>query len=225
MFDPWVGKIPKRRKWQPIPVFMPGKSHGQKSLPSSVHWVAESAMTEWVTNKGFFLWQELFFLFFFPPQRYKETYHRGIQGRWASLVAQLVKNLPAMQETWIWSLGWEDPLERGKVTHSSILAWRIPWPIESMGLQRVRHNWATFTHLLTRWLWRIRRETVSPRSWSPQTLSKDPPHGFNPVGLLVAFRLWSTRWSYRKGKEADWHLSWNTFWCFSFIQFKWIPVH
>ena len=45
---------------------------------------------------------------------------------WASLVAQLVKNLPAMQETWVQSLGWEDPLEKGKATHSSILAWRIP---------------------------------------------------------------------------------------------------
>ena len=44
----------------------------------------------------------------------------------ASLVAQLVKNLPAMQETWVRSLGWEDPLEKGKATHSSILAWRIP---------------------------------------------------------------------------------------------------
>ena len=45
----------------------------------------------------------------------------------ASLVAQLVMNLPAMQETWVRSLGWEDPLEKGKATHSSTLAWRIPW--------------------------------------------------------------------------------------------------
>ena len=45
---------------------------------------------------------------------------------WASLVIQLVKNLPAVRETWVQSLGWEDPLEKGKVTHSSILAWRIP---------------------------------------------------------------------------------------------------
>ena len=47
--------------------------------------------------------------------------------RWASLVAQTVKNPPAMQETWVLSLGWEDPLEKGKATHISILAWRIPW--------------------------------------------------------------------------------------------------
>ena len=63
----------------------------------------------------------------------------------ASLVAQMVKNLPAMQEAWVRSLGWEDPLEKGMVTHSSILAWRIPWTqetgrLQSMGLQRVGHD-------------------------------------------------------------------------------------
>ena len=58
-----------------------------------------------------------------------------LQYSWASLVAQLVKNLPAMWETWVWSLGWEDPLEKGKAIHSSILAWRVPWTIQSMGLQ------------------------------------------------------------------------------------------
>ena len=47
----------------------------------------------------------------------------------AFFVAQLVKNLPAIQETWVRSLGWEDPLEKGKATHSSILAWRIPWSV------------------------------------------------------------------------------------------------
>ena len=51
---------------------------------------------------------------------------------WASLVAQLVKNPPTMQETWVRSLGWKDPLEKGKATHSSTLAWRIP-RTESMG--------------------------------------------------------------------------------------------
>ena len=50
-----------------------------------------------------------------------------MESRWVSLVAQLVKNLPAMQETWIQFLGWEDPLEKGMATRSSILAWRIPW--------------------------------------------------------------------------------------------------
>ena len=49
-----------------------------------------------------------------------------LQSSWASLVAQLVKNLPAVRETWVPSLGWEDPLEKGIATHSSILPWRIP---------------------------------------------------------------------------------------------------
>ena len=52
-----------------------------------------------------------------------------LQYSWASLVAQLVKNRPAMREIWIRSLGWEDPLEQGLATHSSILAWRIPWTV------------------------------------------------------------------------------------------------
>ena len=52
-----------------------------------------------------------------------------LQYSWASLVAQLVKNPPARQETWVQSLGWEDPLEKGNPTHSSILAWRIPWTV------------------------------------------------------------------------------------------------
>ena len=46
-----------------------------------------------------------------------------------SLVAQLVKSLPAVWETWVWFLGWEDPLEKGKATRSNILAWRIPWTV------------------------------------------------------------------------------------------------
>ena len=68
---------------------------------------------------------------------------------WASLVAQLVKNPPAMPETWVRSLGWEDPLEEGKFTHSSILAWRIPWIVQSMGLQRVKRlsDSHSFIHL------------------------------------------------------------------------------
>ena len=64
---------------------------------------------------------------------------------WASLLAQMVKNLPAMQETRVQSLGWEDPLEEGMAIYSSIPAWRIPWTEEtgrllSMGSQRVRDD-------------------------------------------------------------------------------------
>ena len=66
----------------------------------------------------------------------------------ASLVAQSENNLPAMQETRVQSLGWEDPLEKEMVTHFSILAWEISWTekpgrLQSMGSQRVRHNLAT----------------------------------------------------------------------------------
>ena len=59
---------------------------------------------------------------------------------WASLVAQTVKNPPAMQETGVQFLGQEDLLEKGMTTHPSILAWRIPWTEQSGGLQRVRHD-------------------------------------------------------------------------------------
>ena len=75
----------------------------------------------------------------------------------ASLGAQLVKHLPAMQETWVQSLGWEDPLEKGMATHSSILAWKIPWTeepgrLQSAGAERVGHDWATNTHVLSGYL-------------------------------------------------------------------------
>ena len=68
-----------------------------------------------------------------------------LKGQRVSLVAQRVKNLSAMWETWVRSLGWEDPVEKGMVTHSSTLAWRIPWTeepggLQSMGSQRVGHD-------------------------------------------------------------------------------------
>ena len=68
---------------------------------------------------------------------------------WASLVAQLVKNPPAMWETWVQSLGWEDALEKGKSTHSSILTWRIPWTIQ---VQAFAKSWTQLSdfHLFTR---------------------------------------------------------------------------
>ena len=64
---------------------------------------------------------------------------------WTSLVAQTIKNLPAIQETWVQSLGWEDPLEKGMATHFSILVWRTPWTekpsgLQSSGLPRDRHD-------------------------------------------------------------------------------------
>ena len=77
-----------------------------------------------------------------------------------SLVAQSVKNLPVVKETWVWSLGWEDSLEKGRTIYSSILAWGIPWTeglggLPSMRLQRVGHDWAnnTFTFILGWVIW------------------------------------------------------------------------
>ena len=69
------------------------------------------------------------------------------------LVAQMVKRLPTMRGTQVWSLGWEDPLEKAMATHSSTLAWKIPWMeepgrLQSMGLQRVGHDWATSLYLV-----------------------------------------------------------------------------
>ena len=117
-----------RRKWQLTPVFLPGKSHGQRRACWATH--APRAHRDSDT-----IWQ--------PNQR-------------ASLVTQLVGNLPAMQEPQVRPLGQEDPLEKGVATHSSILAWRIPQTeepggLQSMGSQRVGHDWATNTTHTIQW--------------------------------------------------------------------------
>ena len=79
-------------------------------------------------------------------------------GWWPSLVAQMVTNLPAVEETWVWSLGWEDLLEKRIATHSSILVWRIPWMeepgrLQSKRSQRVGHSWVTNTFTLSSGRW------------------------------------------------------------------------
>ena len=126
-FDPWVGKIPWRRKWHSTPVLLPGK--WQRSLVSYSPW----GLKELDTTEG------LHFHFL-----------SSVTCSQASLMAQAVKSSFAMRETWVQSLGQEDPLEKGMATHSSILAWRIPWAeepggLQSLGSQRVRHDWATNT--------------------------------------------------------------------------------
>ena len=89
---------------------------------------------------------------------YYSTRQKVLPSGGASLVAQMAKNLPAMPETQVWSLGQEDPPENGMATHSSIPAWRIPWTEESGGLQftgspRVGHDWATFYSIIfRRWI-------------------------------------------------------------------------
>ena len=83
------------------------------------------------------------------PCGFESSYTRpptvGLSSIRAALVGQKVKNLPAMQETWVQLLAWEDVLEKGMASHSSILAWRIPWTeepggLQSMGSQRVGHD-------------------------------------------------------------------------------------
>ena len=88
-----------RRKWQPTPEFLPGESQGQRSLWAAVYGVTQSQT---------------------------QLKQLSSSGSIASLVTQMVKSLLAMWETWVRSLGWEDPLEKGMATQSSILAWRIP---------------------------------------------------------------------------------------------------
>ena len=91
-----------------------------------------------------------------------------------SLVARMIKKLPAMQEARVWSRGWEDPLEKGMTTHSSILAWRIPWTeelggLQAMAVQRVRHDWVTDTFSPSASISRLLCYLISNLPWA-QTL-------------------------------------------------------
>ena len=87
-------------------------------------------------------------MYFLPPKKKKSRYHTifvSDLSHLASLVTQMVKSLPAKRETWVQSLGQEDPLEKETATHSSILAREIPWTeepgrLQSLGSQRVGHN-------------------------------------------------------------------------------------
>ena len=121
----------------------------RKAWCAAVHGVTKSwtQLSDWTTTtilcQGTSLVAQLVLLVLYP---WEGTGYR-LPYSWASWVAQMLKNPPATQETWVWSLGWEDPLEKGMATHSSILAWRIPWTeepggLQSMGSQRVRYNWA-----------------------------------------------------------------------------------
>ena len=108
---------------------------------------------------------------------------------WASLIAQLVKNLPAVQGTPVWFLSWEDLLEKGKATHSSILAWRIPW-IQSMGSQRGGQDWATSLSLFTFMHWR-RKQQPTP------VLLPGKHHGWRS---LVGY----CPWGHKESDTTEW---------------------
>ena len=97
------------------------------------------------SSKASILWLSSFFIV-------QLSHYIYLKEVWALLVAQRIKNLPSMQETGVWFPLWEDPLEKGTATHSSIRAWRIPWTeapgrLQPMGSQRVGYNWANFTIL------------------------------------------------------------------------------
>ena len=115
----------------------------------------------------------------------------------ASLVARRVKNLPAVQETWVQSLSWEDPLEKGMTTHSSILAWRIPWTeepggLQSMGLQgQTRLSDFHFPHVQsTNSATLLYPQNIS-RRWPLLTTSQGKPPS-SPLHRLPANSLFST---------------------------------
>ena len=128
-----------------------------------------------------------------------------LQYSWASFVAQLVKNLPAIQETWVQSLGWEDPLEKGKATHSSILAWRIPCTVQSMRSQRVGHDWANFTftfqqcdHYVCLYLAGIWEKSepvlleggISVRSWADVSEKQDDRNNKDYLTTVLLITVW-----------------------------------
>ena len=125
----WVGRVGKERKW----VFNDSRDC---DLPSRCCFVQIGL----VERLGLFLYRIHSMYGFYNIQHVW-----NIQYVWVSLVAQTVKNLPAMWETWVWSLGREDPLEKGMATHSSILDWRIPWTenpgrLQSMGSRRAGYD-------------------------------------------------------------------------------------
>ena len=122
----------------------------------------------------------------------------------ASLVAQMVKNLPAMQETWVWSLGQEDPQEKGMATHSSILAWRIPWieqsgGYSSMGLQRVGCGWATNSHFFS---WCKPRPSGSPMKRTRLLGWEETSRRTDAFELWCWRRLWRILWIARRSNQS-----------------------
>ena len=124
---PGSGRFPWRRAWQPPPVFLPGESQGQKSLAGFSPWdcrVRQVRSDRAHTCMYSRVHMSITISPFIPPL-----------PSLASLVVQMVKHLPATRETQVRSLGQEDPLEKEMATHSSMLAWKIPWMEEPGGLQ------------------------------------------------------------------------------------------
>ena len=160
--DPWVGRIPWRTKWQPTPVFL--ECWDRKTWWSIVHGVAQSQtrLSHWTTcshhpdGDGGHAQKASR-----PPGALAATLWTGYQELKLDLGIDMPNSSSHLAESTfidrassvemqVWSQGGEDPLEEGMATHSSILAWRIPWTeepgrLQPVGSQRVRHNWACLT--------------------------------------------------------------------------------
>ena len=166
-----MGKIPWRREWLPTQVCLPREFHGQRSLAYiyictcvcvclyKIRKIIWKTQTVWPTIYILYICGCVCMCIYMS---YHIFFNSSIDGdltiwsKWTSLVAQMVKRLPTMWDTWVQTLGWEDLLEKEMAPHSSILAWKIPWTeepgsLQSMGSQRVRHDWATSLSFTTIW--------------------------------------------------------------------------
>ena len=181
----------------PTPVLLPGKSHGWRSLIGCSPWGLEESGTTERLHFHFSLssigegngnplqcsclenprdrgaWWAAVYGVAQSRTRLKRLSSSSSSNAHQGPVALMVKNLSAMQETWVQSLGQEDPLEKGMATHSSILAWSIPWTeepgrLQSIGSQRVGHDWATniFTFCFHVRFTRPTCTSSSPHHWS-----------------------------------------------------------
>ena len=128
--------------------------------------------------------------------RFKQIWRGGLQYSWAYLVAQLVKNPLAMWETWVRSLGWEDPLEKRRATHSSILAWRIPWTKD--------RTWLSDFHFsLSQTLWDRGEVLISKKDrWTFSTLTKTQ---FVKQEIGLEYRI--ITWKIRRGPSTQHQIS------------------
>ena len=126
-------------------------------------------------------------------------------GFWASLVAQTVRNPPAMWEAWVRSLGWEDSLEEGMAAHSSILAWRTPWTekpggLQSTGSQRAGHDWVTKQSTA---LGSLGAESLSP--WVSEVST--PEQCGHSLGVFAAMVTGTLEWN--PGSNSNSFRKWN----------------
>ena len=133
-------EVPRQEYWNELPFTSPGDLSQPRD--QTLHWQMASiplshqgSPYQMHFNTYIICISMILFAFKSSTQYFSST-----SLCWASLVAQLVKNMPAMRETCVRFLSWDDPLEKGKATHSSILAWRIPWTVQSMRSQRVGHD-------------------------------------------------------------------------------------